>query len=173
MAELRTLKLRQTSLTDASLRPMIQMCPKLERLDISFTLVLHPLSVLPPSLSTSLQKLSLSSTRVSSVDLLAVIPNLTRLKILSLGALGEVQGASIKNSIASSTLDNNTLAQLTGVLEDFPYLEDINLVGNVKLGRLSWNVGANANAMADFISRVGRKCKVRWSVHPICRFAHL
>lgn len=55
------------------------------------------------------------------------------------------------------TMNNETLMRLTDILENFEHLESISLVGNAKLGLTERTDGA----MSDFISRVGRKCKVR------------
>jgi len=153
---LRTLKLRQTSLSDSSLHPLISLCPSLQRLDLSFTLVLHPLSLFQPPDIIPLQKLSLTSTRISNVDLLAVVSNLPQLNTLSLGALGERQGASATMGNASAlTMNNETLARLTDILENLQHLETVSLVGNAKLGLTERTDGA----ILGFISRVGRKCK--------------
>ena len=54
-------------------------------------------------------------------------------------------------------MNNETLMRLTDILENFEHLESISLVGNAKLGLTERTDGA----MSDFISRVGRKCKVR------------
>jgi hypothetical protein len=160
LRNLRTLKLRQTSLSDSSLRPLISLCPNLRRLDLSFTLVLHPLSIFQPLdiVTVPLEKLSLTSTRVSSLDLLAIVSNAPRLKTLSLGAMGERQGSSASLGNASAlTMNNETLARLTDILENFQHLETVSLVGNAKLGLNERTDGT----ISSFISRVGRKCQVR------------
>jgi hypothetical protein len=155
---LRTLKIRQTSLTDASLNSIISFCPNLKCLDLSFTPVRRPPPLLSASSIPALEKLSLTSTRVASSDLLAVVTLLPQLRTLSLGALGGGQGSSaaIGNSSAM-TMNDETLYALTDRLESFHYLEDVNLVGNTKLGITASGDGA----LLNFISRVGRKCKVR------------
>lgn len=155
LLNLRTLKLRQTALSDASLNLFISLCPNLKRLDLSFTLVRH-LS-LPKTLNVSLmEKLSLTSTSITSVDLLALVSLLPQLKTLSLGALGGGHGSSVAvgNSTAM-TMNEDTLAALTNILKDYQHLEDINLVGNTKLGL------TGKSGISGFISNVGRRCKVR------------
>lgn len=144
------------------------MCPNLQRLDVSFTLVIHPMSLLQPSKATALQKLSLTSTRISSADVLAIISNLSQLKTLSLGGLGERQGSSATmGNISALTMTNDTLRRLTQILEGFEHLENISLVGNAKLGLTERADGA----LSDFIRRVGRKCKV--SVPPLTKKENL
>ena len=153
---MRTLKLRQTSLSDTSLQFIIAKCPNLQRLDLSFTLVQHPVSLFSPP-NIRLTKLSLTSTRVSSADLLATISTLPHLQTLALGALGERQGSSATMGNTSAlTMTNATLMRLTDILQDFWQLENISLVGNAKLGLTERIDGA----MSDFVRRVGRRCKV-------------
>ncbi|KAF5368559.1 hypothetical protein D9758_002432 [Tetrapyrgos nigripes] len=152
---LRTLKLRDLSLSDNSLNSFISLCPNLKRLDISFTTVKHP-QTLFSSTPLALEKLSLTSTAVSDKDLLSTIVLLPQLRILSLGALGVRQSAkaSISNSSAM-TMNDSTLRSLTDLLEGFLQLESVNLVSNTKLGSSS---KANS-ALFDFIRRVGRRCQ--------------
>jgi pyruvate/oxaloacetate carboxyltransferase len=107
---------------------------------------------------SSLQKLSLTSTRVSNTDLLAIVSELPQLKTLSLGALGERQGSSATMGNSSAlTMNSDTLVRLTDILANFQHLESVSLVGNAKLA-LTERTDA---VVSDFISRVGRKCKVR------------
>lgn len=154
---LRTLKLRQTSLSDASVSNFLARCPNLQRLDLSFTLVQHLPLLLSNAQSPPLQKLSLTSTAVNSADLLKAIQSLPRLRTLSLGAMGINRGsqASIGNSTAM-TLNDDTLRALTDILQAFVHLEDISLVGNTKLGSSS----KVDSALWIFLDRVGKKCKV-------------
>jgi translation initiation factor 2 beta subunit (eIF-2beta)/eIF-5 len=53
------------------------------------------------------------------------------------------------------TMNDDTLHVLTDVLQTFNHLEDISLVGNVKLGSSRIN-----SALRSFVGRVGKKCKV-------------
>jgi len=153
---LRSLKLRQISLSDSSLHSLISLCPAVQRLDLSFTLVLRPLLLFHLPHLVSLQKLSLTSTRISSADMLAAVSELPRLETLSLGALGERQGSSATLGNASAlTMNNDTLRRLTDILENYQHLKNVSLVGNAKLGLTERTDGA----ISDFISRVGRKCK--------------
>lgn len=154
---LRNLKLRQTSISDAALSPILKLCPALQRLDLSFTLIRHPPSLLAESRIPALQKLSLTSTAVSTADLINILGLLPDLHTLALGALGENRGsrASIGNSSAM-TMTDEALRSLTDVLASFHHLESINLVGNTKLGLSSKVDGA----LSEFVTKVGRKCKV-------------
>lgn len=55
------------------------------------------------------------------------------------------------------TFTNEALIRLTDILDKFAHLESVSLVANAKLGFTERRDGA----VADFIARVGRKCKVR------------
>jgi hypothetical protein len=61
------------------------------------------------------------------------------------------------------TMTDDTLAGLTDILETFVDLENINLVGNTKLGLNTRGTGA----LAKFIARVGRRCKVNAHYTPV------
>ena len=76
---------------------------------------------------------------------------------IALGALGAGRGlaASISNSSAM-TMTDQTLRDITDLLENCENLERVILVGNSKLGL----TGRRDGALADFIQRVGRKCTV-------------
>lgn len=133
------------------------MCPGLQRFDVSFTLVRHPPLLLSPSQIPPLQKLSLTSTAVSASDLVEIISLLPQLRALSLGAMGGSRGSRISvGNTSSMTMTDNSLRELTAVLETFMHLESINLVGNTKLGITS----KTDSALFGFVSRVGRRCKV-------------
>lgn len=54
------------------------------------------------------------------------------------------------------TMNDDALHALTDVLMTFEHLEDISLVGNVKLGSSS----KIDSALWSFVGRVGKKCKV-------------
>lgn len=149
------MKLRQTSLSDASVGYLIARCPKLKHLDVSFTLIRHP----PPALSQipALQKLSLTSTAVAAVDVVKILTLLPQLRTLALGALGANRGSrtSIGNSSAM-TMTDEVLYSITDVLEHLQDLESVSLVGNTKLGATS----KVNRALWSFVRRVGRRCKV-------------
>ena len=144
---LRTLKLRQTALSDQAVDFLVSLCPNLTRLDLSFTMVrkLSLSQTMPP-----LEKLSLTSTPISMASLLVLIPLLPQLRILSLAAL-RGGSAAIGNS-SEMTMSDQTLDALTDILAGFQSLESISLVGNTKLG--------SKEGLSGFIHRVGRKCKV-------------
>ncbi|KAI0669965.1 RNI-like protein [Trametes maxima] len=151
---LHSLKIRQAALSDAVINPFLAICPNLRRLDLSFTLVKRPM--MPAG--RLLEKLVLTSTRISSSDLLAIIAPLSKLKVLAIGAIGGGQGSSAAISNTSAmTLTDETLRSLTEILVGCPDLERVNLVGNSKLG-LTGRRGPDA-ALAQFVRRVGRRCK--------------
>lgn len=103
-----------------------------------------------------IEKLSLTSTVISSVDVVALISSLPHIKSLALGALGGGQGSSVAiGNTSAMTMTDQTLESLTGVLKDFGQLEKISLVGNTKLGATSRRSGA----LEYFIKCVGRECK--------------
>ncbi|KAH7924873.1 RNI-like protein [Leucogyrophana mollusca] len=155
LEHLHTLKLRQTGLSETSIYPLLLRCPNVRRLDISFTFVHRPppFVTIPPM---NLEKLSLTSTMISSVDIIALMQHLPNLKTLALGALGGGQGSSVSvGNTSAMTMSDQTLRALTDVLVNYEHLENVNLVGNTKLGLTSRGNGA----LSDFILRVGRKCR--------------
>ncbi|KAH9898467.1 RNI-like protein [Cubamyces lactineus] len=154
LPSLRSLKLRQAALGDAVLNPILAICPNLERLDLSFTLVKRP--VLPTG--HLLEKIVLTSTKIPSSDLIAMMSPLTRLKVLAVGAMGGGQGSSAAISNTSAmTLTDETLRSLTDILVGCPDIERVNLVGNTKLG-FTGRRGPDA-ALAYFVRKVGRRCR--------------
>lgn len=153
---LHTLKLRQNSLSDASLGPILGLCPALKRLDLSFTLVRHPPQLMADSHFHILQKLCLTSTAVSSSDIVETIKLLPELRTLALGVLGSTGGpGTFMGNSSAMTMTDAVLASLTTVLEHFQYIENINLVGNTKLGQSS----KDNTALSEFITKIGRRCK--------------
>jgi hypothetical protein len=148
-----SLKLRGTSLNDNALALIIAHTPNLHKLDISFTAVRTPYfnkeagPIIPP-----LEKLSITQIPVSQNILLAALPHFPLLKKLHMGQLNVV-------SQEATTVTDAFLWTLTDVLVDLRHLEQINLVANGKLG-LSGPKGGGA--LADFITRVGRRCTVRY-----------
>ncbi|KAH7915367.1 RNI-like protein [Hygrophoropsis aurantiaca] len=154
LEHMHTLKFRQNALSEASIYPFLSLCLNVRRLDISFTLVHRSLSSTTLPL-INLEKLSLTSTMVSSVDIVALMPHLSNLKKLSIGALGGGQGSAVSiGNTSAMTMSDQTLQALTDILESFERLEDVNLVGNTKLGITSRGNGA----LSDFFRRVGRRC---------------
>ncbi|KZT06901.1 uncharacterized protein LAESUDRAFT_652672 [Laetiporus sulphureus 93-53] len=154
LTNIRTLKLRQTSLGEAALGPFLSICPNLQRVDLSFTLVRYPSQLLA---GKPLEKLSLTSTKVTSNELVATLPLFPKLITLNIAALGGGQGSSaaISNTSAMNMTDQ-TLRDITNVLAGFTHIERVNLVGNSKLGI----TGRRDSAIAEFVRRVGRRCKM-------------
>ncbi|KAJ7492896.1 RNI-like protein [Mycena latifolia] len=164
LPNLRTLKLCRLSISEVSLNALLPLCPNLRRLDISFTGVRHPL--LGPYPLPDLEKLSLTSTSVSNPDLLALLPRLPNLKSLALGALG-ASPRSIASIDSSMTLTDDALLKLIPILESYTALENLSLVGNIKLG-------ATVTALARLVTIVGRNCKwLNLSGLPALRSHHL
>lgn len=157
---LKTLKLRQSALGDASIHSIVSMCRgTLSRLDISFTGIRAP-AMFPDGVDLPrLEKLCITSTDVPVFPFAMILYGLPKLKYLAIGALGVGRGSnvSIMNSSAMH-LDDAGLIELTAALESLPDLEHVNLVGNIKLGASKG--GKFGQAMALFISKVGRRCKV-------------
>ncbi|CAL1695972.1 unnamed protein product [Somion occarium] len=152
LPNIKSLNIRQMPLSDPVVNQLLAVCPNVERLDVSFTYVRHPPLLLN---NKSLQKLSITSTRISPAHLLTITSDLPNLKSLSVGALGGGQGSSAAISNTSAmTLTDQTLRDLTDRLEECHQLEHVSLVGNTKLGSL----GRKDSAIADFIRRVGRRC---------------
>lgn len=149
---LHNLKLRQLALSEASVQPFLARCPNLKRLDISFTLVRRrPIGpyIIPP-----LEKISLTSLNMGTLDLLMLVVMLRNLRTLSVGALGTGQGSSVGlgNSSAMNMTDES-LDRLIDVLKELENLEKVSLMGNSKLGLTDRAV------LSKFIRRVGRRCK--------------
>lgn len=159
---MKNLKFRQLGLSEPSIYAFIARCPNLARLDASFT---H-LHRLPPPTATlsALEKLSLTSTALSGVDIVFLISGLPNLRTLYLGALGSSQGSSsLISNMSAMTMTDNTLESLTHVLSKCEHLEKLSLVGNIKLGLTSRH--DEHGLLAKFIRRVGRKCKASCCSH--------
>lgn len=155
---LRTLKLRQTSLSDTSMSALCEMFPNLQRLDMSFTAVKRPAAWLR-AVAANMTKLSLTSTAASPSSLINAIGNMPNLKTLAIGALGVGTNANTSVSNTSAmTMTDSLLYSLTDVLAAHGKLESLNLVGNAKLGQLSKKGGG---ALQHMIRVLGRNCKVR------------
>ncbi|KAI0001984.1 hypothetical protein BJV77DRAFT_970588 [Russula vinacea] len=106
---LRTLKLRQTSLSDASINTLIPLVPNLRRIDVSFTDIRRPLSV-PLHGFANLEKLSVTSTSVSPDDLF------------------HGRRSAYGRGVSMMTFTDKHLHSLTAVLE-------LSLASNTKLAR--------------------------------------
>ncbi|KAH9968925.1 hypothetical protein BC827DRAFT_1121860 [Russula dissimulans] len=133
---LRTLKLRQTLLSDASVNALISLVPNITRVDISFTDIRRPLSVSPDSFA-NLEKLSVTSTSVSPDDLLFMLPAASQLRTLNIGALGGGHGKSSAygRDVSATTFTDEYLRSLTAILSQNTVIENISLVANTKLAR--------------------------------------
>lgn len=147
---MKNLKFRQLGLSETSVGAFVALCPTLIRLDVSFT-CLHRLPTLTPA--HALEKLSLTSTALSTADVVSLISALPNLRTLYLGALGSGQGSG------AMTLTDDTLTSLTNVMDNLEHLEKFSLVGNTKLGLTSRH--DEHGALTDVIRRIGRKCKAR------------
>lgn len=149
--KLTTLKLRGTRINDSTLATIIEHTPNLQKLDISFTSIRNPWPIKLTDFTTlPLEKLSITQVPVPPKVLLDTLPHFPHLKKLHMGA---------HNGVAhqATTVTDSLLRSLTDVLVDLVHLEQVNLVGNAKLG-LSGPKGGGA--LADFITRVGRRCTV-------------
>jgi hypothetical protein len=152
---LRTLKLRQTSLSDGSVNTLVLLVPSVRRVDVSFTDIRRPLSVSPDNFA-SLEKLSVTSTSVSPDDLILMLPAAPRLHTLNIGALGGNQGktSAYGGGIPIMSFTDNHLRSLTAVLSQNAVIENISLVANTKLAR-------DEEVISEFVLLVGRRLKVR------------
>ena len=131
----------------------LEVFPGVRRLDVSFTNIQRPAKLMT---NTLLEKLSLTSTAVSSVDLLKTVTGMSNLRSLSLGALGRKGGSSVAVANTSvMTMTDETLAKLTKVLAGCESLSSVNLAGNTKLGSVT------GTALSTFVSQIGRNCEVR------------
>jgi hypothetical protein len=147
LAKLKKLNVSQTELTDSSLAALLEGCQStLTSVNVSFTPIRRFTALAPIASPPPLEKLNLTAVAIGEADLLALLSVLPHMKKLILGALGGQGGL---------TLTDDVLVKVTAILGGLQQLEEISLVGNAKLGR-----GSKA-ALAEFVSNVGRKCKVR------------
>ncbi|KAI1797818.1 RNI-like protein [Ganoderma leucocontextum] len=155
LPNLRSLKLRQAPLSDSPVNTILEACPNLRRLDLSFTLIKN--LVLPSN--KLLEKLVLTSTMVPSDKIVSLVSGLSKLKVLSLGAMGgnDFSTAATSSALSGTTITDKPLRALTGALEGCPDLERVSLVWNTRIG---YNAAAGSDAaLSCFIRRVGRRCK--------------
>lgn len=145
-SKLRNLKLRLITAPDLPLSTILPRLPNLESLDVSFTELRHlpAPSLLPESLSTTMQKLSFTSTPLPVAALPMFLAHFKKLRTINLGALGGQDTPSLRDE---------TLYELTDVLVECLDLAHVSLVGNAKLGSIS------QAPLIDFVSRVGRRCQ--------------
>jgi hypothetical protein len=151
---LRTLKLRQTSLSDASINALIPFVPNLKRIDVSFTDLRRPLSVTSHSFA-NIEKLSVTSTSVLPEDLLSMVSNALQLRTLNIGALGGSYGkrSGFGRGVSTTTFTDKHLHSLTVILSQNTTIENISLVANTKVAR-------DEEIISEFILLVGRRLKV-------------
>ena len=148
---LRTLKLKLTPVGDQVLNTILEICPDIRRLDVSFTNIQRPAGLIQ---NTALEKLLLTSTAMSSADMLKVVTGMTALRSLALGALGRKGGSSIAVANTSvMTMTDETLRKLTKALTGCKHLTNVNLAGNTKLGSVS------GSALTSFVGQIGRNCE--------------
>ena len=157
------LNVRYNSISEATVIPLLKKCvDTIKRVDVSFTLVTGKLwsSLQNPCL----EKVSLISTLVIDTHLLQLLHYAPNLRILNIGALGSRSHSSTSLQLDSQlTLNDEMLRKLTEALEHCPNIENVNLVQNAKLG-LDYMPD---RALAGFIQRIGRKCKVcPWQLLP-------
>lgn len=109
------------------------------------------------NLTPPLEKLTLTSTTVSGPDLVAILQQLPNLRALHLGAMGGGSATSVRiDNSSAMTMTESLLYQLTDVMEEMTFLENLVLAGNTKLGMTG---KAGKGALADFVTRVGRRLK--------------
>nr|GAT49746.1 predicted protein [Mycena chlorophos] len=143
--QLNTLKLCRLNISEAPLHDLLARCPSLRRLDISFTAVRHPFDDSFPL--PALEKLYLTSTGISNVELASLLQRLPTLSSLALGALG-ASPRSIAAIDSSMTLTDSALLQILPHLQALSSLTNLSLVGNTKLG----------SSLGQLIASVGRRC---------------
>ncbi|CAE7182385.1 unnamed protein product, partial [Rhizoctonia solani] len=146
---LRSLKIRETNLSDSDIATFISHCPNLATLDISSTPIkkIPIVSPFPP-----LKKLCLNSTRVSGTNLVNLLEHCPGLEVLYLGANGRTTGAALSGS---DSLTDGLLRDITDALAECPNIRSVSLVSNPRLGA----GGSLGRALHDFIQRVGRRCE--------------
>ena len=122
-------------------------------LDVSFTFIKNPHKylTLEENVGANMEKLDISCTPLSSINLLATVKHLSGLKKVALRAIGSTGSAA---GWTSATMTNETLDKLTTMIMGFQRLEMVDLAGNVKLGF------ASTRSLRNFIAEVGRRCKV-------------
>jgi hypothetical protein len=103
----------------------------------------------------NLEKLSLTSTDVSSSELVFALSAAKQLRTLNIGALGGSYGkrSAYRGGVSTLTLTDNHLRSMTSILSQNAVIENVSLVANTKLAR-------DAEVIAEFILLVGRRLKV-------------
>ncbi|BGP31372.1 hypothetical protein JCM10296v2_003136 [Rhodotorula toruloides] len=156
LSRLRTLKVRSTEITDASLGRLLSLCaPSLERLDISYT-PLKTLDFVSSALQTlpewRLVKLVASGLPLTAATLEGFFRPLSerpdderrRFRTLKLGAM----------PVLSTKVPGLTDAVLAKLM---PYLEKLDGLDTVSLFQ-NWSLGKLEQPLARFIEVIGRRC---------------
>lgn len=158
LSRLRTLKVRSTEFTDASIGRLLSLCaPTLERLDVSYSnlktldFVSSALHTLPEWKLTKLvaSGLPLTPTTLQGFfDPLAQRPDVERRRFSTL-KLGSLPASSTR----APGLTDAVLAKLMPSLEKLDGLEKVSLFQN-------WGLGKLAQPLSRFVEVIGRKCIV-------------
>ena len=158
LSRLRTLNVRSTEFTDASIGRLLSLCaPTLERLDVSYS-NLKTLDFISSALHTlpewNLTKLVASglpltpATLQGFFDPLAERPDEERRRFSTL-KLGSLPASSTK----APGLTDAVLAKLMPSLEKLDGLEKVSLFQN-------WGLGKLEQPLSRFVEVIGRKCTV-------------
>jgi hypothetical protein len=155
LSKMEQLKFRQTALTDVSVLPLLKACPNLKRIDLGFTGVRH--AYVPQNFGIPpIEKLVLTSTAIPAGEIVEILKPLVKLRVLHLAAMGGGHGTAARiGNTSAMTLSDTVLREITDVLVHAKDLAVVNLIGNTKLG-----ISRCDSALADFITRVGRRCTV-------------
>jgi hypothetical protein len=158
LSRLRTLKVRSTEFTDASIGRLLSLCaPTLERLDVSYSnlktldFISSALHTLPEWKLTKLvaSGLPLTPTTLQGFfDPLAERPDEERRRFSTL-KLGSLPATSTK----APGLTDAVLAKLMPSLEKLDGLEKVSLFQN-------WGLGKLEQPLSRFVEVIGRKCTV-------------
>ncbi|GAA6005025.1 hypothetical protein JCM11491_002312 [Sporobolomyces phaffii] len=157
LSNLKTLKLKNTLVTDAALGRLLTLCaPTLSRLDISYTLV-KSLDIISSAFHTlpvwNLEKLVASGLPLTPPSLESFFRPLSerspeergRFKILKLGSIPA-------SSTKAPGLNDAVLDKLLPYWESLEGLETVSLRGNIYLGKSS-------EPLYSFMAKVGSRCK--------------
>lgn len=158
LSRLRTLKVRSTEFTDASIGRLLSLCaPTLERLDVSYSnlktldFISSALHTLPEWKLTKLVASGLPLTPATLqgfFDPLAERPDEERRRFSTL-KLGSLPASSTK----APGLTDAVLAKLMPSLEKLDGLEKVSLFQN-------WGLGKLEQPLSRFVEVIGRKCTV-------------
>ncbi|GAA6056883.1 hypothetical protein JCM3770_005127 [Rhodotorula araucariae] len=156
LSRLRTLKVRSTDMSDASIGRILSLCASsLERLDVSYS-GLKTLDFVSSALHTlpewRLEKLAASGLPLSPASLEGFFGPLStrppeerrRFRILKLGSIPA-------SSTKAPGLTDAVLSRLMPFLETLDGLESVSLFQN-------WGLGKTHQPLSRFIEVVGRKC---------------